>query len=107
MWFQCDLKEAYRRLDGIENLITELERKIMSAITDWAATEQADLTAISTTLDGVVSGITNLDTLIQNLQSGTLSSADSAALDAVKAASAALVTKSAAISTTAPVPPAA
>ena len=78
----------------------------MSAITDWAAQEQADLTAISTTLDGVVAGIANLDTLITNFQNspGTLSASDQAALDGIKAASAALVTKAGAISVTPPAP---
>jgi hypothetical protein len=79
----------------------------MSKITDWAATEQADLAAVSTTLDGIVAGIANLDTLITNLQNspGTLSASDQAALDAIKAASAALVTKSGAIVVTPPVTP--
>ena len=87
--------------------LKELENKIMSAITDWAASEQADLTSISTTLDTVVSGIAALDTLITNLQNspGTLSASDQAALDAIKAASTALVAKSGAISVTPPAPP--
>ena len=42
----------------------------MSQVTDWAAKEQADLTAISTTLDGLVAGIAALDTLITNLSIG-------------------------------------
>lgn len=105
MWlkFKVRIHEGLLReiLDGIEDLKKE-NRNIMSAITDWAAQEQADLTAISTTLDGIVTGVQNLDTLIQQLQSGTLNAADQAALDAVKTASAALVTKSAAISTAPP-----
>ena len=80
----------------------------MSQVTDWAAKEQADLTAISTTLDGIVTGIAALDTLITNFQNspGTLSPADQAALDAIQTASDALVTKSQAISVAAPTPPA-
>lgn len=76
----------------------------MSQVTDWAAKEQADLTAISTTLDGVVAGVAALDVLIQNFQNspGPLSQQDQAALDAISQASTALVAKSAAISTTAP-----
>lgn len=79
----------------------------MSKVTDWAAQEQADLTAISSTLDTVVTGIAALDKLITDFQNspGTLSAADQAALDAIKAASGALVTKASAISVTPPVPP--
>ncbi len=40
----------------------------MSQITDWAAKEQADLADISATLDGVETGVTALDVLIQNFQ---------------------------------------
>ena len=67
----------------------------MSQVTDWAAKEQADLTAIRTTLDGIVTGIAALDTLITTLQSGAtgLSAADQAAPDGIKAASDALVAK--------------
>lgn len=88
--------------------LTEKEDRNMSAITDWAAKEQADLTTISTTLDGVVTGIAALDQMITNFQNspGALSPSDQAALDAIQAASGALVSKSAAISTTPPAPPA-
>ena len=81
----------------------------MSQITDWAATEAADLTTISTTLDAIVAGITALDALITNFQNspGTLSAADQAVLDGIQAASKALVAKSQAISVTPPVPPSA
>ena len=80
----------------------------MSQLTDWAAAEQADLTAISNTLDTIVAGVAALDTLITNFQNspGTLSPSDQAALDAIQTASKALVTKSAAIVVTPPVPPA-
>lgn len=99
------------RIDEILSLLRELqnkEKKDMSQLTDWAATEQADLTAISATLDQVVTGVSALDNLITNFQNspGTLSAADQAALDGIQAASKALVTKSAAISTAPPVPPA-
>ena len=85
----------------------EMEKRIMSQITDWAAQEQADLTAISTTLDGIVAGIAALDALITQFQSspGTLSASDQAALDGIKAASAALVTKAGAISVAPPAAP--
>lgn len=76
----------------------------MSQITDWAAKEQADLTDISSTLDGIASGVLALDALIVNFQNspGTLSAEDQAALDGIVAASAALKTKAAAISVTPP-----
>ena len=97
------------QLDRIEGRQIETERKVnqlMSQVTDWAAKEQADLTAISTTLDGIVTGIAALDTLITNLQSGAtgLSAADQAALDGIKAASDALVAKAQAISVAPPTP---
>ena len=76
----------------------------MSQITDWAAKEQANLDAVSATLDSIVTGIAALDKLITDFQNspGTLSAADQAALDAIVASSGALVTKSAAISVTPP-----
>ena len=82
------------------------EQKLMSQLTDWAASEQADLAAISTALDTVVTGVSALDKLITNFQNspGTLSPSDQAALDAIQSASKAVVAKAAAISTVAPVP---
>lgn len=93
-----------RHLPATKHDLKELELKIMSAITDWAATEQASLDAISGTLDGIVTGIAALDTLITSLQNstGTLSASDQAALDAIQAASKSLVAKSAAIVVTPP-----
>jgi hypothetical protein len=78
-----------------------------SAVTDWAAKEGVALTGISTTLDGIASGVLGLDTLIQNFRNspGTLGAADQAALDAISSASAALATKASAISTTPPAAP--
>jgi hypothetical protein len=82
------------------------EQILMSQITDWAATEGANLAAVSKTLDNLVTGIAALDALIANFQNspGTLSAADQAALDGIQAASGALVTKAAAIVVAAPVP---
>jgi len=79
--------------------LEDMEKRIMSAITDWATKEQANLDAISGTLDGIVTGIAALDALITSLQNsnGTLSASDQAALDAIQASSASLVTKSAGI----------
>ena len=94
------LEQVNNKVDQVE----EQELKIMSQITDWAAAEQADLSTIQATLNGIVTGITALDTLITNLQATatTLSPDDLAALTAVKTASDLLVTQSQAISTTAP-----
>lgn len=84
--------------------IEQATKQIMSAITDWAAQEQADLDKIKATLEGIVAGISALDKLITDLQNspGTLSPEDQAALDAIKSASDALVTQSAAIVVTPP-----
>jgi ABC-type transporter Mla subunit MlaD len=106
------LEDINTALQGIQRSLATsitLEMKIMSQITDWAATEQADLAQISSTLDSIVAGISALDTLITNFQnsSGTLSATDQAALDSIQAASAALVTKAQAISVAPPAPPAA
>ena len=78
----------------------------MSQITDWAAKEQADLTAISTTLDQIVQGVTALDVMITNFQNspGTLAPLDQQALDSCQALSKALVAKVAAISVAPPGP---
>lgn len=111
MWGLCFrlkvlLKLTHELLKHLES-IERKQDKIMSQITDWAAKEQADLTAISTTLDSVVTGIAALDQAIQNLQNspGTLSTSDQAALDAIEAQSSALVTKAQAISTAPPTAP--
>ena len=87
--------------------LDQVKKEIMSAITDWAAKEDADLTAINATLDGIVTGVAGLDELIKQLQNspGTLSPEDQAVLDRIEAASAALVTKAGAIDTSAPKPP--
>ena len=86
-----DLLSAIRTrgnaLEAIKELLAqniEKEHHIMSQITDWAEQEQADLTAVSATLDTVVAGVTALDKLITDFQNspGTLSAADQAALDA-------------------------
>lgn len=105
-----ELAEAIRGANAkhethvILDRLTQIEGKIMSAITDWAAAEQANLTAISSTLDSIVTGVKALDDKITALQNapGTLSPADQAALDAIQAASKDLVTKAAAISTAPP-----
>lgn len=84
----------------------------MSAITDWAAREQADLSAISSKLDDLATGVANLNAQIVGLQNspGTLSASDQAALDSIEAASSTLLKKVEDISVTPlqpvqPIPP--
>ena len=98
----------WRCLPATKRDLEEAVNRIMSQITDWAAQEDADLTAISSTLNAIVTGIAALDAEITALQSqpGVLSPADQAALDSIQAKVAALKTQSAAISTTPPAPPA-
>lgn len=89
--------------------IEELKKEIKvmaSKIETWAAQEQADLTAIKSTLDGIATGIANLDAAITAFQNspGTLSAADQAALDGIQSQVAALKAQSAAIKTDAPAP---
>lgn len=81
----------------------------MSKITDFATQEQATLATLKTAMDGVAAGVTALDAKIVDLaaQLGTLTPEEQAALDAVTAASTALVTEASGINTadpTAPVP---
>ena len=80
-------------------LLNQKIEKLMSQITDWADQEEADLTAISGTLNAIVTGVKALNDLIAQLKGGGLSPADAAKLAEVKAQSAALVTQAAAIST--------
>lgn len=84
--------------------LDNMEKRIISTITDWAAKEQADITGISATLDGIVTGVKALNDKIAALQNspGTLSAYDQAALDAIQVASKDLVAKAAGISTTSP-----
>jgi hypothetical protein len=75
-------------------------------IQTFATQEAANLTAVSNALTSIVTGITALDTLIQQLQNqGTtvLSPGDQSLLDQISAQSAALVTQATAVSTAAPV----
>lgn len=76
----------------------------MSQITDWADAEQVDLSTVSATLNGLVTGIAALDKQITDFQNspGTLNATDQAALDGIQASVKGLVTQSAAIKVTAP-----
>lgn len=103
----ADITAIKADIAAITQQLAELQKgetTIMSQITDWAAKEQANLDTISKTLDGIVTGVANLDTMIQNFQNspGTLSASDQAALDAIANASSALVDKAGAISVAPP-----
>lgn len=90
----------------LEKILKGLEQ-LMSKVTDFATKEQGDIDALNTKLDAIATGVKDLEALITTLQ-GTvtgLTPAEQAALDAVASASDALVTKAAAIDTTAPTPP--
>lgn len=84
--------------------LRELENKIMSAITAWAANDQAGLNAIGGNLNNIVTGIAALDALITQFQNspGILSVSDQAALDGIQNAVKALVDQSAGIVVTPP-----
>lgn len=99
------------RFDRIDALLAELlkgQKHLMSQVTDFAAQEEADLSAIETKIDTVITGIAALDKLITDLETAipadTLSPEAQAALAAVSAHRTALVAKIAAIDTTAPAP---
>lgn len=78
----------------------------MSQISTFAATVQTAFDKVSADLDTIQTGITNLDTLITQLQNspGSITPQDQALLDQIQAASAALATKADAVNVTAPTP---
>ena len=90
-------------------VITHLQEKLMSAISDYVTKVEADYAAISTGLDSLATGIANLDALITQLQNnpGPISPVDQGLLDEAQAQSTALVAKVASISTDPPAKPAA
>jgi pectin methylesterase-like acyl-CoA thioesterase len=104
MSFEEKIERLLAKLESLADIPTkhdlqETERKIMSQLTDWAATENADLTAINANLNAIVTTVANLSAHIAafNNSPGTLSASDQAAIDAIKATSDTLVTQSAAI----------
>jgi hypothetical protein len=103
---KIDLDRLKSTIENTTNIGLEQLKKTMSVITDWAAKEQADLSTVSGTLDGVVTNIAALNAQIAafNNSPGTLAPADQAALDSIQAASAALVTKAAALVVAVPAP---
>lgn len=83
-------------------ILQRIERKfdiMASKIQEWAEKQEADLKEIESTLEGIGTGIKDLDAKINEFQNspGTISAADQAFLDAIQAKSKALVTKAQAI----------
>jgi len=104
-----DLSHLERKIDHLTHEVEDLKSqgdKLMSKITDWATQQQADLAQVSTTLDGIVAGISALDKIITDWQNspGTMDPVDQAALDSAQVAIKALVAKSSAIVVTPPAP---
>lgn len=99
----------FDRVDAQLFNILKGQEALMSKVTDFAAQEESDLKAIDTKIDTVITGISDLDKLIQDLEAAipvdTLSPEAQAALDAVTVQRTALMAKIAAIDTTAPTPP--
>jgi len=101
-WIRSRLKHVTLR-----DLI-EMEKRIMSAISDFAAKQNAHNTAVSTALTDLGTEITNLNATIAALQAsaGAITPADQALLDQVEASGAALEAKAKALDTlTPPTPP--
>ena len=75
-----------------------------SPLSTELALVQSNLDATKASLTGIATGVVALDALIQKLQGtpGVLDATDQAALDAIAAASTALVAQAAAVNTTAP-----
>ena len=100
-----DIQQLHEKLDELLRIARENHRlgeHIMSAITDYTDQVNANFAKIAT-------GITSLDTAIQQLQTqlqsaGTLSASDAAALQAVVDQSAALATSANAPPPAAPAP---
>lgn len=70
-----------------------------SKIQEWAKQQEADLSEIGATLDGIGTGIVDLDKKITELQnsSGAVTAEDQKLLDSIQAQSKALVSRAAAI----------
>lgn len=106
-----DINARFSRIETqltvIQTVVQKETTKIMSALTDWAAAEQADLTKIVGLLTAIGTGVAGLDALIVQFEAnvGTLSPAEVAALKAIKDASAGIVLQAAAIDTKPPAAP--
>lgn len=86
--------------------LKQMEERIIMTVKEWAEQEQADLTEIKGTLDGIATGVANLNKLITDFQNspGTLSAQDQKFLDDIQAQSKALAEQAKAIKTEPPTP---
>jgi hypothetical protein len=93
-------------LPATKSDLDQLEQKIMSAITDWADKEDADLSGIKDLLNSIATGVVALEKMITDFQNspGTLSAADQARLDTIESATQQLRSLAAGISTAPPSP---
>ncbi len=95
-------------LRGIQSIVTNSEKKIMSAISDFATKQNAHNAAIADDLTAIKAKIDEQTELITTLQNsaGTLTTEDQATLDALEASNAALQSQAdAAAGKTPPEPP--
>jgi len=91
-------------------IVIRLLEAIMSAISDFAAKQQAHNDKVSADLDAISTKVGDLNALVATLQnsSGAITSADQATLDKIEAAGKDLEAKADALAgVTPPVPPAA
>lgn len=110
MNFQIDVFHHLVGVDKLtESLISINERldKIMSAISDFAAKQQAHNDKINKAVDDIATQIKTMSDLIAKLQSspGTITPEDQATLDALEAAAAATEAKVTAMDTLTATPP--
>jgi len=84
-----------RKLDQILDALQSLGDTLMSAISDFAAKQNAFNTEIGADLDAIVAAVKALNDQITTLQNspGTITPADQATLDSLQAAGLALQTK--------------
>ncbi len=87
-----DLATSINNTNNVHDLRIILARveckqeKLMSAISDFAASVQTGFDAVSADLDAIIAGIANLDALITQLQNspGQITPADQALLDQIQ-----------------------
>jgi hypothetical protein len=93
-----------QRLGQIQLSLRNLGEIIMSAISDFAVKQNAHNAKVSSDLDAINTGISNLNALIATLQNsaGTVTPEDQATLDQIEAAGAALETKADALANVQP-----
>lgn len=98
----CLLTEVLRQIDGqrlridaLADLISNQGTRLMSAITEFSAKQQAFNARIETAVTGIAGDVDNLTQQIRDLQNalGTLSPEDAAALQTILDSSEALASK--------------